>query len=106
MTPKQLAEEGLRERLLEAVLAHTGVQPGWPHYDAGRVVVLVLDAIEPAIEAEFKARAEEFRRLARGSCSQSNIARVMGATFSATLEEGKAEAYHKAAQMLEERLNG
>lgn len=102
MTPKQLAEEGLRERLLEAVLAHTGVQPGWPHYDAGRVVVLVLDAIEPAIKAEFKAQAEEFRRLAAKAEAIADSAPKDGPdTWRQT-----AHIWNQAAQMLEEELNG
>lgn len=90
MTPKQLAEEA--------------ADKSWGIAESGKG--MMQDAVEAALLAFAKAHAEEFRRLARGSCSQSNIARVMGATFSATLEEGKAEAYHKAAQMLEEELNG
>jgi hypothetical protein len=103
MTPRELAEEGLRERLLEAVLAHTGVQPGWPHYDAGRVVVLVLDAIEPAIEAEFKAQAKEFRRLAAEALERQ---RRLPRKFVKDRYEylGMAHAYKDAARRLEEEI--
>ena len=105
MTLKQLAEEELREQLIEAASAH--LKKVWPPSDGPKlsqtIAGLVLDAVLPIIETRDKARAKEFRRLAAEAFARAETAPRWDKEWAKT-QRTAGSTWEQAAQMLEEKL--